>query len=333
MLNKEWKVEEKEASIWRYRGMLPIDKGVSLGEGITPVRRVMGVQVKDETRNPTGSYADRGSTVLTSVLRPSEVNLIFERDLTLSISEYLRASGSRVRVSVDPEDVDLIELLYLANTGADITFDKIRPSFSYHNPLMLEGFKTLAYELYEQLNPKGVVLPAETGFLGYSVVRGFQELEELGLISSPQVILAAHEEADHPMLDFVQGLGARVVRVKARDALYTLLSLSKAGVVVKPVSAMAYHVSKSTGYVAVLTATGMRKVPKLREKSSHLQEKVIKSLSEGEKTAYQIWKELKGATLQGVYLALNRLVSERKVRVRHVMRGKRKVALYSLNDC
>ncbi len=310
--------------------MLP-PKGLSMGEGITPVRRVMGVQVKDETRNPTGSYADRGSAVLSSVIKPDKVNLKFESDLTISLATYLMNAGSKVLVAADPESVDLTELISLVNMGVDVTFDEITHTLSYNHPLMLEGFKTVAYELYEQVRPRSVTLPAETGFLGYAIMRGFQILEELGIHSMPEVILATHEEAHHPMLDVVEGMGGKIQRVKAKDALTSLISLVKSGILVKPVSAMAYHVSKSRGNVAILTATGARKIPKIREKESLLQKDVLESLSGGEKTAYQVWKELRGATLQGVYLALNRLVAEGKVRVRYVMKGRRKVALYALD--
>jgi len=61
------RIDRKEPSIWRYGSVL--NRGgrvVTLGEGFTRVRRVGGVLVKDESRNPTGSFMDRGSAVFIS---------------------------------------------------------------------------------------------------------------------------------------------------------------------------------------------------------------------------------------------------------------------------
>jgi threonine synthase len=56
-------------SLWRYDAMLPVDGGaaVTLGEGWTPVLAVGdGVWVKDESRNPTGSFKARGMSLAVS---------------------------------------------------------------------------------------------------------------------------------------------------------------------------------------------------------------------------------------------------------------------------
>ena len=59
-------------TLWRYRELLPLEEGdeVSLAEGFTPLLRVEdGVWVKDESRNPTGSFKARGMALAVSMAR------------------------------------------------------------------------------------------------------------------------------------------------------------------------------------------------------------------------------------------------------------------------
>src|SRR5688572_18305329 len=65
-------LREREPTLWRYREMLPLVAGdeVSLAEGFTPLLPVApNVWVKDEARNPTGSFKARGMAVAVSMAR------------------------------------------------------------------------------------------------------------------------------------------------------------------------------------------------------------------------------------------------------------------------
>ncbi|HTA74297.1 MAG TPA: pyridoxal-phosphate dependent enzyme, partial [Gemmatimonadaceae bacterium] len=61
----------RPASLWRYREVLPLASGeVTLGEGWTPLVQVEDrVWIKDESRNPTGSFKARGLAMAVSVAR------------------------------------------------------------------------------------------------------------------------------------------------------------------------------------------------------------------------------------------------------------------------
>ena len=77
---EQWKtgLADRPASIWRYEELLPVNtKGniVSLGEGGTFLQKCDGLAktlglkdlyIKNETTNPSGSFIDRGVTVLVS---------------------------------------------------------------------------------------------------------------------------------------------------------------------------------------------------------------------------------------------------------------------------
>src|SRR3982074_2169071 len=64
-------VRSRPPSLWRYEEVLPVRAAdaVTLGEGFTPLVEVDGVLVKDEARNPTGSFKARGMTLAGSLAR------------------------------------------------------------------------------------------------------------------------------------------------------------------------------------------------------------------------------------------------------------------------
>ncbi len=336
---REWSLDEEEPSIWRYRSLLPDPKRrVSLGEGLTPLRRIGGILVKDETRNPTGSYVDRGSSVLVSCSDlPEELELDFSQDITVSISTYLLESGVKVRVRVDPSSVELTELLYLSNLDVDISFDG-GGGRAYESPFMIEGFKTIAFEIYEAKGgADGLVIPAESGVLAYGVWKGFSELEELGLSGIPPIYLAYHGTVKTGLLEALESRGVKLVEVDAASALESLVQLAKKGVYIKPVAAKAYSLAKELGndVIAVLTGTGLRKWEHrvATRPLTELQARVLDVLREGgEMTAYQIWRRLDDVSLQGVYKALLKLVESGMVETRSVMMKRRKIRLYRVME-
>src|SRR6267143_1647993 len=64
-------VRSRPPSLWRYEEVLPVPAAdaVTLGEGFTPLVEVDGILVKDEARNPTGSFKARGMTLAVSLAR------------------------------------------------------------------------------------------------------------------------------------------------------------------------------------------------------------------------------------------------------------------------
>jgi len=129
--------------VWRYSSVLPRPiRVVSLGEGFTRIRRVNDVVIKYEGNNPTGTYYDRGSAVLASLINGGEVKLTFEEDLTRSLALYLSTVGIETTVSVS-YNVDPRDLLILAKLNVKVCVNCIdKPSIDYFNPLLIEGFKT-----------------------------------------------------------------------------------------------------------------------------------------------------------------------------------------------
>jgi len=203
-------IDASRHSIWRYARALRVDvaHAVSLGEGGTPL--VAGdwggapVLYKLEFMMPTGSFKDRGMTVMISYLKSRGIDRVLEDssgNAGASLSAYAAAAGMQCRILV-PETASYPKIAQIAACGADVVTIKgsrqdvaeaaLRQSaetfYASHNwqPLFVEGIKTLAYELWEQLGftvPNNVVVPLGYGSNILGVDTGFAELQRRGEIT------------------------------------------------------------------------------------------------------------------------------------------------------
>jgi len=200
-----------EASLWRYRRALALQgpPRVSLGEGWTPlVERSwegVSVHVKLESQMPTGSFKDRGTAVMLSHLIEVGVGPIHEDssgNAGSSIATYAAAAGLPCRIYV-PATAPRGKIVQIAATGAEVcvipgtrqavteaALAAIGESFyASHNwqPFFIEGTKTLAYELWEQLGfrvPDNILVPTGYGSNILGLERGFDEIEGRGEITT-----------------------------------------------------------------------------------------------------------------------------------------------------
>ena len=93
-------IRAEEWSLWRYAPMLPVERRVSLGEGMTPLVEAeykgRSFRAKLEYLNPTGSFKDRGMAVLVNYLLGQGVREVIE-DLSgnagASLAAYAAAAG------------------------------------------------------------------------------------------------------------------------------------------------------------------------------------------------------------------------------------------------
>ena len=203
-------IEPGRRSVWRYARALPVgvEHAVSLGEGWTPL--VEGrwhdgpVRYKLEFTMPTGSFKDRGTTVLVSYLKSRGVTAVLEDssgNAGASLAAYAAAAGLACRILV-PETASYPKIAQIAACGAavvtikgsrqDVAEEALRQSaelfYASHNwqPFFVEGTKTLAYELWEQSGfraPDNVVAPLGYGSNILGADRGFAELLRAGEIT------------------------------------------------------------------------------------------------------------------------------------------------------
>jgi len=204
-------IAANEASLWRYATALALrgSPHISLGEGWTPLvtRNWRGVEVrfKLESQMPTGSFKDRGTAVMINHLLEVGVGPIHEDssgNAGASIATYAAASGIPCRIYV-PATAPPGKLVQIAVSGADVRMvpgsrqdvteaalgassDSFYASHNWH-PYFIEGTKTLAFELWEQLGfrtPDNILVPTGYGSNILGLERGFDELERSGEITA-----------------------------------------------------------------------------------------------------------------------------------------------------
>jgi threonine synthase len=197
----------RPASLWRYREMLPLEEGdeISLVEGFTPLLAVEpNVWVKDESRNPTGSFKARGMAVAISMARHLGARALSAPsagNAAGALAAYGARAGLPVTVAM-PEDTPAPFFseceLYgatihrvkgtIADAGKFLRANGPKDAFdvsTLREPYRIEGKKTMAYELVEQMQgdvPDVVLYPTGggTGLIG--MWKAFAEMEQLGWI-------------------------------------------------------------------------------------------------------------------------------------------------------
>lgn len=187
---------------------------ITLGEGNTPIVKLKNsngvlpenVYAKLEYQNPTGSFKDRGTAIMLSVLNTMGVTELVEDssgNAGASISAYSANSNIRAHIFA-PETTPLSKMIQIQIYGAetysipgtreDATFaarefaKKFSHIYASHNlsPYFIEGTKIFAYELFDQLAnemPDDIIMPVGNGSLYLGMWKGINELHEKGLIT------------------------------------------------------------------------------------------------------------------------------------------------------
>ena len=200
--------------MWRYRELLPVrepEHVVTLGEGMTPLLRVSErVRIKDEGKNPTGSFKARGMAAAISKAKElgiTEVALPSAGNAGSAAAAYAAAAGIKVHIAV-PRDVPPGNLAQMRRHGADVLLvDGLiddagrivhemaaeRGWFelaTLKEPYRQEGKKTLGFELAEQGGwgaeclPDVIVFPTGGGTGIVGMWKAFDELGTLGWIGA-----------------------------------------------------------------------------------------------------------------------------------------------------
>lgn len=226
--------ERRPPGLWRYRAALPIERDdsiVTLGEPATPLQHDDSygrpAWLKLDYLHPTGSYKDRGASVLLSKVRELGVRRIVEDssgNAGAAIAAYAARAGVACEIYV-PESASGPKLAQIAACGATLhripgprqaAADACRAAaettyYASHcwNPFFLQGTKTCAYEVAEQLDwqpPDAVVLPAGNGTLLLGMWKGFSELHAAGLIARRPRLFGVQAAACAPLTQSADSL-------------------------------------------------------------------------------------------------------------------------------
>ncbi len=229
------------SGVWRFRELLPAPQSeevVTLREGNTPLyelpqsSRATGISrlyAKHQGMNPTGSFKDAGMTVAATFARQAGYRWVAcasTGNTSASMAAYAARGGMRSLVLVPEGKISWSKLSQALDYGAltcqlGTDFDgclrllqelvKRAPVYQLNsiNPFRLEGQKTLAFELLEQLDwqpPDHIIVPG--GNLGNSSAIGKALLEMLDIGLIPRL----------PKLSVIQADGANALVRTLREA-------------------------------------------------------------------------------------------------------------------
>ncbi|ELZ74110.1 threonine synthase [Haloferax larsenii JCM 13917] len=217
-------------SMWRYRELLPFSDPVTANEGATPLveastlgdeAEVGTLLIKDEGRNPTGTYLDRGFSLAATAARNAEAEVVAHASPgngAQSAASYaglvdVRSYGfvpsrtpfpNKAMVNVHGGQMKVVGGRYPDALSA--LHEQLKSDWytlqEFDNPYRHDGAKTIAYEIAERLEwsvPDWVVVPAATGELVYGVFKGFRDLAELGLVENVPRLVAAQSAGCAPI--------------------------------------------------------------------------------------------------------------------------------------
>jgi threonine synthase len=227
----------RQTNIWKYAELLPIKETscmISLGEGGTPLIKACNIAqrlgmsnlfMKLESHNPTGSFKDRPTSVAVSKAIEEKANTIViasSGNAGASAAAYAARAGLKCIVYV-PEKTPTNKIEQTLSYGAEVI--KIAGTYSnsfraalesserprwvnvtstFLNPYTVEGDKTVAYEIWEQMGknvPDWVVIPIGAGPLLVGVYKGFTELAALGLASKLPRMIGVQAKSCAPIVD------------------------------------------------------------------------------------------------------------------------------------
>lgn len=244
--------------VWRYSKLLPCEREpVTLKEGGTPLyecRRIsseLGVgelYVKHEGANPTGSFKDRGMTVgVTKALElgAKAVACASTGNTSASLSLYASKAGMRCIVVLPGGKVALGKVSQALMHGAEVyeidgNFDaalkmvrELCDERGYYllnslNPYRLEGQKTIAYEIAEEMGwkpPDAVVVPVGNAGNISAIYKGFKELKELGLIEDIPRMYGVQAEGASPIVDAIEHGRDRISPVRNPETIATAIRI------------------------------------------------------------------------------------------------------------
>ena len=219
-------------SMWRYRELLPLFDGeepVSLGEGFTPLMpapslgATIGLQrlfIKDESLNPTNSFKARGQSAAITRARylgAKTIALPTAGNAGNAAAAYSAAAGLSCEVFI-PKDAKRPFVDECRLYGANVTLvdglitdagrmaaEKGKPLGWYDvstlkEPYRIEGKKTMAYELAEQLQwswPDWIIYPTGGGTGMVGMWKAFDEIEHLGWVTRGRRPRMVSVQAEH----------------------------------------------------------------------------------------------------------------------------------------
>ncbi|MBT4482168.1 MAG: threonine synthase [Candidatus Latescibacteria bacterium] len=249
------KISRRKPDMWRYREAIPVDNDeniVSFGEGFTPLLEIelfgTSVAIKQDYLFPTGSFKDRGASVLISKVKELGIDKIIE-DSSGNAGAAIAAYAARAAIACDiyvPESTSGNKLAQIKLYGANIhTVEGTREdtanaalaavascNYASHswNPYFFQGTKTVAYEICEQLgwkSPDTVVVPVGNGTLLLGAYIGFHDLFKAGIIRKMPKLVGVQSALCAPLYSAFKKVSTNESGIKKEQTIAEGIAVSE----------------------------------------------------------------------------------------------------------
>lgn len=252
----DFKLNGRDLSVWKYSSLLPVKiHPVSLGEGGTTLFHATKIEeetgigkvfVKHEGLNPSGSFKDRGMTVgVTKAieLEKDAVSCASTGNTSASMAMYGAKAGLTAYVLLPTGKVALGKVAQALMHGAKIlgikgNFDEalnivkeVSKTQNFYllnsvNPFRLEGQKTIAYEIVDEIGaPDHLVLPVGNAGNISAIYKGFVELKKLGLINKIPKMTGIQSTGANPVFSAIRSKSETIEPVKEPETVATAIRI------------------------------------------------------------------------------------------------------------
>ncbi len=256
----------REKTYWRYFELLPIiDKSniISIDAGMTPLVKaeklgeelgLSNLYIKNDSVNPTFSFKDRPAGIAVSKAREfdlSAVGCASTGNLASATAAHAAKGGLACHVFA-PSDIEMAKIVQALSYGAnfvavDGTYDdanRIAAQIGDSKGIgivninmrsyYVEGSKTLAYEVAEQLDwqvPDHLVVPVGSGAMLNAICKGFEELQQVSLLGdvSDMRMIAAQPHGCAPIVDAFKNNATEVIPVERPETVAKSLAIGDPG--------------------------------------------------------------------------------------------------------
>ncbi len=201
--------------------------------------------LKDDSQNPTFSFKDRASTLVSAFAKENKLDAIIAAstgNAGSSLAGTCASQGQQAIIMV-PESAPIAKLTQIIMYGAKIvpvkgTYDeafdlsvKATEEFGWYNrntafnPFTIEGKKSVSLELIEQLNfivPDRIFVPVGDGVIISGVYKGFEDLLNLGIIDRMPIIVAVQSEGSD---NLARNIDSKEFKIKPSSTLADSISV------------------------------------------------------------------------------------------------------------
>ena len=203
------------------------------------------VYLKDDSQNPTYSFKDRASALVSAFAKEKGIDTIVAAstgNAGSSLAGICATQGQKAIILV-PESAPKAKLTQIVMYGANIipvkgTYDdafdlsiKATKEFGWYNrntafnPFTIEGKKTVSFELYEQLGyqvPDRIFVPVGDGVIISGVFKGFEDLLKLNIIDKMPCVVAVQSKGSD---NLISNIGNKSFKVKSSDTIADSISV------------------------------------------------------------------------------------------------------------